>query len=71
MSLEFVVGSIWVVFVLKDPTHPTTIFASMLVLGMMLPILPLPLREGMYTQLTVPMITMGLQNPMGYHSHQI
>ena len=29
-----------------SPTHPTAIFSSMLVLGMMQPILPLPLREG-------------------------
>ena len=41
----------------NSPTHPTTIFSSMFVLGMMLPILPLPLREGMYMQLMVPMIT--------------
>ena len=38
-----------------SPTHPTTIFSLMLVLGMMQPILPLPLREGMYIQLLVPL----------------
>ena len=48
-----------------SPTHPTMIFLSMLVLDMMLPILPLPLREGMYMQLMVPMITMVLLNPTG------
>ena len=53
-----------------SPTHPTTIFSSMLVLGMMLPNLPLPLREGMYMQLMVPMISMVLLNPMGHRSLQ-
>ena len=48
-----------------SPTHPTTIFSSMLVLDMMLPILPLPLRERMYMQLMVPYITMVLLNPWG------
>ena len=52
------------------PTHPTTIFSSMLVLGMMLPILPLSQREGMYMQLMVPMITMVLQTPRGHSSPQ-
>ena len=33
------------------PTHPTTGFSSMLVLGMMQPVLTLPVREGMYIQL--------------------
>ena len=44
-------------------THPTTTFSPMLVLGMMQPILPLPLREGMYIQLLVPKISMILRNP--------
>ena len=46
-----------------SPTNPTTTFSSMLVLGMMQPILPLPLREGMYIQLLVPKISMILRNP--------
>ena len=44
-------------------THPTTIFSSMLVRGMMQPILQLPLREGMYIQLLIPKISMILSNP--------
>ena len=39
--------------VLISPTHPTRTSSSMLVLGMILPIPPLPLRAGMYMQLTV------------------
>ena len=46
-----------------SPTHPTTSFSSMLVLGMMQPILPLPLREGMYMQVMVPMIIMVFAEP--------
>ena len=46
-----------------SPTHPTTTSSSMLVLGMMLPMLPLPLRGGMSMQLIVNKITVGLQNP--------
>ena len=42
---------------LTSPIHPTTTSSSMLELGMMLPTTPLPLREGMYMQLTVPNIT--------------
>ena len=49
-------------------THPTTTFSPMLVLGMMQPILPLPLREGMYIQLLVPKISMILRNPMRHIS---
>ena len=51
-----------------SPTHPTTIFSSMLVLGMMQPKLPLPLRGGMYIQLLVPKISMILRNPMRHRS---
>ena len=55
-------------------THLTytsiTIFSSMLVLGMMQPILPLPLREGMYIQLLVPKVTMILMTPMKHSSLQ-
>ena len=43
----------------------------MLVLDMMLPILPLPLREGMYMQLMVPLIMMVLLNSMGQSSLQM
>ena len=50
------------------PTHPTTIFSSMLVLGMMQPILPLPLREVMYIQPLVPKISMISRNPMKHIS---
>ena len=49
------------------PTYPTTIFSSIPVLDMMLPILPLPLREGMYMQLMVPLITMVLLKHMGHN----
>ena len=48
-----------------SPTHPNAIFSSMFVLGMMLPILPLTLREGMYMQLWVPMISMILKTTWG------
>ena len=48
-----------------QPTHPTTTFLSMLVLGMMQSIVPLPLREGMYIQLLVPKLSMILRSPQG------
>ena len=55
-------------------THLTymsyTTSSSMIVLGMILPIPPLPLREGMYMQLTVHKIVVGLQNPTRHISLQ-
>ena len=53
-----------------SPTHPNTIFSLMIVLGMMQPILPLPLRERIYILLLVPKISMILRNPMRHSSPQ-
>ena len=50
------------------PTHPTTAFSSMLVFGMMQPILPLPPREGMYIKLPVLKISMLLRNLTKHNS---
>ena len=53
-------------------THTlTTTFSSMLVLGMMQLLFPLPLREGMYIQLLVPKLSIILRNPTRHISLRI